>query len=126
MIPDKIHLLEYQSNSWKRILYFMTEENIHLKKMVSHLLTNKISKISLEQVEDLYGRFLKNDELIALLRDELTTFDKLIRDTATDHADAWKYTREMCDELTKKFEVVEQQFTSLKYDFGNYLNACLR
>ena len=41
----KLRLLRQESDAWKRILEFMTEENIHLKNRLSEILKSDLEQI---------------------------------------------------------------------------------
>ena len=50
-IPElKLIQLQYEINTWKRLLSFMSEENIQLKNRLSEVLKNKFDKNLLEEV----------------------------------------------------------------------------
>jgi regulator of replication initiation timing len=52
----KLKQLQYEIDSWKRLLGFMMEENIHLKIRLSEMLKNKFDNNLLEEVEIFYNK----------------------------------------------------------------------
>ncbi len=117
----KLRLLRQESDTWKRILEFMTEENIHLKNRLSEILKDDLDQDLLMTAEVFQSSFVREDELIRLLRKDVFAFDQLL-------------TREIFEvgaivnKVTKSFKVIrknisesETQFNQLKYQFSNYL-----
>src|SRR6478672_10328077 len=74
----KLKQLEYEADTWKRLLSFMMDENIHLKNRLSEFLRHTFAKNYLEEIENFQSRFLKQDELICLLRNDLAEVEKLL------------------------------------------------
>lgn len=56
----------------------MLEENIHLKNTVAGFLQNDFTNIQLEEIESYLSKFLKKDELIAILKNEIATFERYL------------------------------------------------
>ena len=72
----KIKQLKHEAGTWKRVLGFMQEENIHLKNRLSDVLKERFNKKMLEDVEIFQNNFIKEDVIINLLKNEKsqTTF----------------------------------------------------
>src|SRR6186713_2880372 len=78
-MPDlRTKQLQYENNSWKRLVGFMMDENIHMKNRLSEVLKDKFNRNLLEEVEVFQNRFVKGDELIGLLRDDAAEVDRLL------------------------------------------------
>jgi len=113
--------LEYESNTWKRLLGFMIDENIHLKNRLIEILKSISDEDLLEEMENFHSRFIKEDALINLLRNDVTEFDKLLmREIFEDGKIFDKVTRQL-NELRNNIFIAEVQFSKLKSDFNNYL-----
>jgi hypothetical protein len=99
----------------------MMEENIHLKNRLSELLKDKFDKNLLEEVESFQNSFLKEDDLIGILRDDVAELDKLlVRQVFEDK----KINNEIEKRMTKlRYNIItaETQFGKLKSAFNNYL-----
>ena len=67
MSEVKLRQLKYESDTWKRLLGFVMEENIHLKNRLSEVLKANFDKNLLNDVENFYSEFIRADELIGLL-----------------------------------------------------------
>ena len=120
--PDiKLRLLQQESDMWKRVLEFMTEENIRLKNRLSEILKGDIDQDLLITAEVFQDSFVKEDELILLLRKDVLAFDKLLmREIFEDGS--------IVNKVTKSFKVIrknvgdaETQFNKLKHEFSNFL-----
>jgi hypothetical protein len=55
----KLKQLQYESDTWKRILGFMIDENIHLKHRITEILKNGFDKSQLEGLEQFQNSFIK-------------------------------------------------------------------
>ena len=117
----KLRQLQYESDTWKRLLGFMREENILLKNRLSEILKDRFDKNLLEEVEAFQSDFIKKDELLVLLRNDVAELDKLlVKDKVGDQ----KTMKDIYDKLAKLRNNIinaEMQFGNLKLAFNNYL-----
>ena len=117
----KLKQLQNESDSWKKLLSFMMDENIHLKYRLTEVLKDKFDKNLLEGVESFQSNFLKEDDRISLLRNDVAELDKLL-------------VREICEDgkIINKIDIrmkslrtnimhAEIQFGKLKSAFNSYL-----
>lgn len=118
----KLKQLQYETETWKRLLGFMTDENIHLKNRLSEILKNKFDKNLLEEVEIFQTNFIKEDEQISLLRNEVAELDKwLVREVFEDGS-IIRQVENKLKRLRSNLKNAETHFTKLKIDFNNYLS----
>jgi hypothetical protein len=121
MTELKIKQIQFESNTWKRLLNFIIDENIHLKKMLSELLRYRVDKNLLEEIEDFHNKLLKQDDLIGLLRNEIAEFDKFsISEITNDQKTADEATRKLKN-LRNSMMNAEKYFSKLKSEFNNFL-----
>jgi len=122
-MPDlKLAQLQSERDTWKRLLAFMKDENVHLKNRLAEILKNKIDNNLLDDIENFYSVFLKQDELIDLLRFELADLDKLlVRELAEDGINISKVEKKI-KTVRKDIEHAEQYFSRLKSEFNSYLS----
>ncbi|GEM_PF-455112 len=113
---------QYETDTWKRLMRFIMEENIQMKNRLSEVLKNTNDISFLEEVESFQSCFIKEDELIGLLRNDITDLDKLL--TTKDAEE-----KGISDEVTRKLNRlrnnilnVETQFNKLKMEFNCYLS----
>jgi len=117
----KLRLLRQESDTWKRILEFMTEENIHLKDRLSEILKGDLEEDLLMTAEIFQNSFVREDELIRLLRKDVSVFDQwLTREIYEDGAIVSKVMKSF-NVIRKNISESEIQFNQLKYQFSNYL-----
>ena len=124
MANSKISQLQHESDTWKRSLFFLSGENVHLKTRLSEILKGDTDKRTLETAEIFQNNFIAEDELIRLLRGDISAFDKLIvREVSEDGA--------ILDELMQKLKTIrinmsnaETRFSKLKLDFNRYFLDC--
>lgn len=117
----KIRQLQYESDTWKRTLGFMIEENIHLKNRIAEILKNGFDKNQLEEVEVFQNRFIKEDELISIMRNGVAEFDKLIVREIFEDGRLKKSVSKKLSQLRHNITVAENQFSRLKQEFNSYL-----
>ena len=74
----KLKQLQYERDTLKRLLDFMIDENGHMKNRLSEVLQDKFDKNLLKGIEFFQSTFLKEDELIGLLRNDFAELNKLL------------------------------------------------
>jgi hypothetical protein len=118
----KLKQLQYESDTWKRLLGFMTEENIHLKNRLSEILKEKFDNSLLEEVEIFQNRFVREDELIGLLREDIAALDKLLKREIFEDGKIMREVDRGLRNIRRNISVAERQFAKLKLDFNSYLS----
>lgn len=120
--PDfKLRQLQYEIDTWKRLLGFMMEENIHLKIRLSEVLKNKFDNNLLEEVEDFYNKIINEDDLFVLLRNEINELDKLLENIIFKEDDILIKANRKFKQFRNDINATEKQFGKLKMNFNNYL-----
>ena len=112
--------LEYESNSLKRLLAFIIDENIHLKNRLSQILKDDFDKTTLDDLEVFHTSFLRHDELTAILRNDLVELDRCM----SKEKDGISRINEISDrlkQLRNSITHAEAQFSKLKHQFNTYL-----
>ncbi len=118
----KLKQLQYEAETWKRLLGFMVDENIHLKNRLSEILKDRFDKNLLDEVESFQSRFVKEDEMIGLLRNEVAELDKLLaREIFEDGSLIHKVDKKL-KTLRSNISNAEKQFGKLKTEFNSYLS----
>jgi len=118
----KLKQLQYKTDTWKRLLGFMLDENIHLKNRLSEVLKDKFNKNLLEDVENFQSSFIKEDELIGLLRHDVTELDKLLVMEIFEDGKIIKEIDRRMTKLRNNIINAERQFGKLKSEFNSYLS----
>jgi hypothetical protein len=117
----KLKQLQYESDTWKRLLSFMVEENVRLKNRLAEILKEQFNASLLEQVELFQSSFLKEDELIGLLRNEIVEFDKLLAREIFEDGKIMREVEKKMIKLRNNIDTAEKQFGKLKAEFNSYL-----
>jgi hypothetical protein len=117
----KLKQLQYENETWKRLLGFMTDENVHMKNRVSEVLVNSTDKSLLEQLEGFLNRFIKEDERIGLLRNQAAELDKLLVKEVFEDGRTMKEAVAKLEKIRGNIKTAEKQFASLKVEFNNFL-----
>jgi regulator of replication initiation timing len=117
----KLKQLQYEIDTWKRLLGFMIEENIHLKIRLSEVLKNKFDHNLLEEVEGFYNKIIKEDDLFLLLRNEINELDKLFDNIIFKEEDVLIKANRKFKRFRNNINATEKQFGKLKMNFNNYL-----
>jgi hypothetical protein len=117
----KLRQFEYESHTWKRLLAFIIDENIRLKNRLSEILSNGFNKNLLEDLENFNSRFVKEDELIGLIRNEVAELDKLMmREIFLDGNIIEEIGRKL-KIIRNNIQIAEREFTKVNIEFNNYL-----
>lgn len=119
----KLKQLLYESDTWKRLLGFMMDENIHLKNRISDILRNGFDKNLLEEMENFQSRFIKEDQLIGLLRHEMAELEKLLAREVFEDGKILKEIDRKLRIFRNNIIAAEVQFGKLKMEFNSYLSA---
>jgi hypothetical protein len=118
----KLKQLQYESETWKRLLGFMTDENIHLKNRLSQILKEKFNPELLEEVESFLNYFSKEDELIVLLRDDIAELDKLLDRELFEDGRIMNKVQNKMEKIRSNMNIAEKQFGALKAEFNTYFS----
>jgi tRNA A37 N6-isopentenylltransferase MiaA len=118
----KLKQLQYETDTWKRLLCFMQEENVHLKNRLSEVLKDRFNNNLLEEVESFQSSFIKEDELISFLRNEVAEIDEeLVKEIFVD-GKLNKGIGKKIHQLRNNLSNAEKRFGRIKMSFNNYLS----
>lgn len=122
MPHSRLQQLQFEIDAIKRLLASMMDENVHLKNRIPEILKNSLENKMLGKVEIFHNRFIMEDDLIGLLRNDVALLDKLLQvqkvmEDETSVHDIGKKIRK----LSFNMENTENQFIKLKADFNVFL-----
>lgn len=122
-----LNQFQHENETWKRVLEFLKDENIILKNQLSGILPNiaEADDGLMEKIEYFQNHFVKEDEIIRLLRIELSEQGKLLVREMYEDGDVLKEVKHTQKKLRKEFEFAELHFNKLKYEFNDYLAEIL-
>ena len=117
----KLQQMQHEINTWKRMLGFMQEENVHLKNRLSAVLKDRFNKDLLDTVEFYQTKFIEEDELIILLKIKVSELENSLLNTITlnDKNDA--HLSKKIEKLRKGIDEAERKFASANINFNKYL-----
>ena len=125
--PDlKIRQFRHESDTWKRSLEFIMQENTYLKNRLAEVLKDIAADEDLLNTAEQYqNHFIREDETIHLLRRDIAGLDKLlVREVYEDGqliSDLIHQRRKLAAEIKNSVS----EFNKLKFDFNNYLGEML-
>ena len=121
----KLKQFRHETSTWKRMLDFMQEENIHLKNRLSDVLKESFNKKMLDDVEIFQNNFIKADELIILLKNELAGIEKSLLTKFFVPEEMNRAIEIPIKKMRIKIDTAEKHFTKMNNDFNNYLSENL-
>lgn len=121
MSERKLKQLQHENDTWKRLLAFLMDENIHLKYRLSEVLKENAGKNLLYELENFQSQFINKDELISLLRDDVAELDKLLMREIFEDGILMKKVSNDLKKLRNNIEAAERQFGKLKSEFNSFL-----
>lgn len=117
----KLKQFEFECETWNRTLKYLVNENIHLKNRLSEILKDKFDKYLLEEVEGFQNRFIREDELIDLIRNEIAELEELL-DTEEQESEEFDIDRDRkIKKIRNNLKIAENRFSELKSDFNDFL-----
>ena len=119
--PMKLIQLQYECGTWKRLLDFMMDENILLKNRISEILKNDFDKTHMEDLEGFQNRFITLDEVIAMLRNDVAKFEKLLTSELFENEANFHRSLRELKNLRNNIGIAEIQSSGLKLEFNKYL-----
>ncbi len=123
MFELKLKQLQYESETWKRLLSFIQEENVHQKNRLSEILKEEINNNILDDVEAFYNSFLFEDEHIIFLRNEIDKVTKELQKDIFVEGKIKKSLEMKLKELRNNIKDAERRFSQIKIAFNSYLSA---
>jgi hypothetical protein len=120
----KVQQFKHESESWKRMLEFMQQENVHLKTRLAEVLKKDVKDDFLEKAEYFQTGFLHLDERISFLRRDIAELNRIFL-SELFHDGYLKELAQKQNRLRKDVESEEKNFNKLKGDFNNYLTEVL-
>lgn len=118
----KLKHLQNEADTWKRTLGFMIDENIHLKNRLSEILKTQFDDSLLGEMENFQTGFLKEDQRVGLLKNEVAELDKLLVKEIFEDGKIIRQVDHKLNKLRSNIKNAETQFTKLKMDFNNFLS----
>ena len=117
----KLQQMQHEINTWKRMLGFMQEENVHLKNRLSEVLKDRFNKELLDTVEFYQTKFIEEDEMIVLLKTKVSELENTLLNTITSNDNNDAHLSKKIEKLRKGIDDAEKKFNSVNNNFNKYL-----
>jgi hypothetical protein len=121
----KFTQFRHESDTWKRYLQFIQQENNHLKTRLSQVLQHDTDEQFLERAEYFQSKFIAEDDTVNMLRQDIHELDNMLTKEIPEDANTIKELQKKLKKMHKDMEIVERQFNKLKSDFNLYLTESL-
>ena len=121
----KFTQFRHESDTWKRYLQFIQQENNHLKTRLSQVLQHDTDEQFLERAEYFQSKFIAEDDTVNMLRQDIHELDNMLTKEIPEDANTLKELQKKLKKMHKDMEIVERQFSKLKSDFNLYLTESL-
>ena len=121
----KFTQFRHESDTWKRYLQFIQQENNHLKTRLSQVLQHDTDEQFLERAEYFQSKFIAEDDTVNMLRQDIHELDNMLSKKIPEDANIIKDLQKKLKKMHKDMEIVERQFSKLKSDFNLYLTESL-
>jgi len=125
MCETKLKQVQYETEAWQRLLCSMIEENIHLKSNLCEVLKGGLKNCLLEELEIFLNSFIRQDEFINLLRNDLAELNKILKKEVVKDEKIMNEINRRVHEFRNEILIAERRSSDLKIDFNNYLSAMM-
>ena len=113
--------LQVEVNTWKRLLNFFSDENVCLKNRLSEILKNGFDRKLLDEFENFQTKFVKQDEMITFLRNDIAELDKLLLNDKLGIGKNEITIKGKLEHLRKNIANSEGKFFQLQANFNTYI-----
>lgn len=117
-----VRQFQTEIEAWKKILNSRMEENVLLKNRLSDIVKNNYDQNLLEEIEEFQTQFIKEDELINLLRRDVTDLDNLLDSKMFEEGKIEKSFYTKMEKFGKDIANSITRFYFLKSAFDNFQN----
>lgn len=121
MTEAKVKQLQHESDSWKRLLVFIMDENIQLKNRIPEILKVKVNDTLLDGIETFQNKFVNQDQLISLLRNDISNLGEILLGGIYQDYNINEVESKI-QKLRNAIINTEKEFSKLKFDFNTYLS----
>lgn len=118
----KLPQLEYDIETCKRLLNFIIDENVHLKNRLAEVVKDNFEKNMLEGMENYLSKFVAQDELINLLKNDISKIEKRLWEKIHEDGEIMKEIYPGLRLLQSNILKTVGLFIKLSEDFNNFLS----
>ena len=122
MSQAKVEQIQYEIDTWKRLLTFMMDENIWLKNRLVEILKKELGRTNLTSIEAFHNSFIREDDMISVLRNDISEFSKLFKpEQIVKESTLLAEADNKLENIRRHVSLLEKDFSRLKLDFNKYL-----
>lgn len=115
-------LIQRESDEWKKTLELLLLENAILKNRLAEVVNaSAVTDHFMAKAEEYQNRFMQKDDIINLMRQDITEFDKLLLRGAYQHKDVLRAIIQQQRKLRGELTLLESTFSNLKVQFNDIL-----
>lgn len=118
---EKIEEFHVVINAWKNIFHSRIEENIRMKNKLGDILKNNYAQNHLPEMEEFQNKFIREDEVTDLLRNDLIKFDNLSYNQVFKGEQMRESFEKSMNNLRKDIIKSEEHFDLLIASFANFV-----
>ena len=121
-----IRQFQTEIEAWKQLLNSRMEENVLLKNAISDILKNNFNQNSLEEIEGFQTQFIKEDDLIHLLRSDISDIENVLYSKISENGKIEKSFDTKIENLRRDLTNSTISFRMLKsafHDFQHTISA---
>ena len=111
----------YESESWKRLLFFYREENVYYRNRLSELLNDTVTGEILERAEYFQGHFVMSDETIYWFMNEIHQHKKFLSQNIAADIQMLESAIRNQQRLKNNIVKAEEVLMKLKKEFNDFL-----
>jgi len=117
-----VYQLQYETDSWKRMLEFISRENGFLLDQLSNLIKEEVEKEYIINAEYFQSAFIEEDQRVRALRQEIFQLESILRLECASRGTDSK-TRSYFSDLKLRIIAEEDRFAGLRQSFQGYLDS---
>jgi len=126
MLYLKLKQLQFEHDTWRRLLGFMMDENNHIKNRHADLLSNSLGNHFSDKLDRFPKKIIQQDEQIRLLHHYLVELEQLLGREIFENGNTPVKVENKLAQLRNNIMLAEIQFGNLQLSFNNYLSENYR
>ena len=126
MINLKLNKIQHEVETWRCLLLYMQEENIHLKNQLSEVLKDRFDKKMLQELEVFQTKFIMKNNLITSLEKEVAVIEEYIHSKKNLSIEIIDPSEKNIAGIRNNLEIAEKIFSFLNSDLNHYLSESIK
>lgn len=123
-VISNISQLQYESDSWKRTIEFIIQENAHAKNRLAEIIKNNPGEDAFLDLAEFYQNyFIQQETLASLLRNDIYSFDKVLQKQKIEDEQLINEVLRNRKQLKSELDKLINEFNRSKKQFDNFVEA---